>query len=76
MVKMLELVCLVADLSLLPSLPPPQRRAKFERTRCVIPITANSYHAPLQSRWKYGPHRFLRAGELVEFIISCLFGLF
>ena len=31
---------------------------------------------PLQSDWKYGPHCFLRAGELVEFIISSLFGVF
>ena len=31
---------------------------------------------PLQSDWKYGPQRFLRAGELVEFIISCRFGVF
>ena len=39
--KKLELFRLVADLSLLP----PQRGAEFERTRCVIPITGNSYHA-------------------------------
>ena len=31
---------------------------------------------PLQSGWKYGPHHYLRARELVEFIISCLFGVF
>ena len=64
--KRLELVCLVANLSL----QPPQRSAEFERTWCAIPETA-IMHA-LQSDWKYGPHRFLQrfSGWLREWLQS------
>ena len=63
--KRLEPVRLVADLSS----QTPRRGAEFERTRCVTPVNRNSY-------WRDGPRCFLRAGELVEFIISCYFGVF
>ena len=43
--KRLELVCLVANLSL----QPPQHSAEFERTWCAIPETASGNTVPTAS---------------------------
>ena len=69
--KRLEPVRLVADLSS----QTPRRGAEFERTRCVTAVNRNSYHASFVIRLERRSP-LLRAGELVEFIISCYFGVF
>ena len=70
--KRFKSIRLVADLSSQTS----RRSAEFEGTQCVTPVNRNSYHASFLTRLERWSPQFLRAGELVEFIISCYLGIF